>query len=154
MTNSTSGLQSKRPLINVKLRTRYGLPCEVTWLNVGWHENGNTLSKWLPLQFCVISPKWLLLQFCVMEGHVEDMCGAPECPQRQGPARVGFWSSRSEKWKTKAFTLFRGVQSEKKMLSLFFEKCKVKKNAFTLFREVKNEIKMLRYWEVKILENF
>ena len=71
----------------------------------------------------------------------------------QGPARVGFWSSRSEN----------------KKLSLFFEKCKVKKkcfhsfsrsakwnqNAFTLFREVKSEIKMLRDRdrEVKILEN-
>ena len=63
----------------------------------------------------------------------------------------------------------REVKSEKKKLSLFFEKCKVKKicfhsfsrsakwkkNAFTLFREVKSEIKMLRERdrEVKILEN-
>ena len=39
------------------------------------------------------------------------------------------------------------------MLSLFFEKCKVKKNAFTLFREVNSEIKMLRDREVKILNN-
>ena len=52
----------------------------------------------------------------------------------------------------------REVKSENKKLSLFFEKCKVKKkcfhsfsrsakwnqNAFTLFREVKSEIKMLR----------
>ena len=83
--------------------------------------------------------------------------------------RVGLRSSRSEKWKNEAFTLFREVQSEKNMLSLFFEKCKVKKkcfhsfsrsakwnqNAFTLFREVKSEIKMLRDRdrEVKILEN-
>ena len=37
----------------------------------------------------------------------------------------------------------REVKSENKKLSLFFEKCKVKKNAFTLFREVKSEIKML-----------
>ena len=51
----------------------------------------------------------------------------------QGPARVGFWSSRSEKWKRKAFTLFREVQSEKKMLSLFFEKCKVKNKCFHSF---------------------
>ena len=51
----------------------------------------------------------------------------------QGPARVGFWSSRSEKWKQKAFTLFREVQSEKKMLSLFFEKCKVKSKCFHSF---------------------
>ena len=49
----------------------------------------------------------------------------------------------------------REVKSENKKLSLFFEKCKVKKNAFTLFREVKSEIKMLRDRdrEVKILEN-
>ena len=63
----------------------------------------------------------------------------------------------------------REVKSEIKKLSLFFEKCKVKKkcfhsfsrsakwnqNAFTLFREVKSEIKMLRDRdrEVKILEN-
>ena len=57
----------------------------------------------------------------------------------QGPARVGFWSSRSEKWKLRAFTLFREVQSEK--------------NAFTLFREVQSEIKMLSLffekWKVK-----
>ena len=48
----------------------------------------------------------------------------------------------------------REVKSENKKLSLFFEKCKVKKNAFTLFREVKSEIKMLREQdrEVKILE--
>ena len=41
------------------------------------------------------------------------------------------------------------------MLSLFFEKCKVKKNTFTLFREVKSEIKVLRDrdQEVEILEN-
>ena len=60
------------------------------------------------------------------------------------------------------------MKSENKKLSLFFEKCKVKKNAFilfrevqseknalTLFREVKSEIKMLRDRdrEVKILEN-
>ena len=86
----------------------------------------------------------------------------------QGPARVGFWSSRSEKWKKEAVTLYWEVQSENKMLSLFFEKCKVKKkcfhsfsrsakwktNAFTLFREVKSEIKMLwdRDLEVKILK--
>ena len=37
----------------------------------------------------------------------------------------------------------REVKSENKKLSLFFEKCKVKKNAFTLFREVQSEIKML-----------
>ena len=48
----------------------------------------------------------------------------------QGPARVGFWSSRSEKWKQKAFTLFWEVQSEKK-------------NVFTLFWEVQSENKML-----------
>ena len=63
----------------------------------------------------------------------------------------------------------REVKSENTKLSLFFEKCKVKKkcfhsfsrsakwnqNAFTLFREVKSEIKMLRDRdrEVKILEN-
>ena len=51
----------------------------------------------------------------------------------QGPARVGFRSSRSEKWKRQAFTLFREVQSEKKMLSLFFEKCKVKNKCFHSF---------------------
>ena len=33
----------------------------------------------------------------------------------------------------------RGVKSENKKLSLFFEKCKVKKNVFTLFREVQSE---------------
>ena len=38
--------------------------------------------------------------------------------------------SRSEKWKKKAFTLFREVQSENKMLSLFFEKWKVKLKCF------------------------
>ena len=37
----------------------------------------------------------------------------------------------------------REVKSENKKLSLFFDKCKVKKNAFTLFREVQSEIKML-----------
>ena len=60
----------------------------------------------------------------------------------------------------------REVKSENKKLSLFFEKCKMKKNAFTLFREVqseknaftpfrevKSEIKILRDREVKILEN-
>ena len=47
-----------------------------------------------------------------------------ERPPFQGPARVGFWSLRSEKWK----------------------------KAFTLFRKVKSEIKMLRDREVKILE--
>ena len=51
---------------------------------------------------------------------------------KQGPARVGFWSSRSEKWIQKAFTLFREVQSEKKMLSLFFEKWKVKSKCFEI----------------------
>ena len=35
----------------------------------------------------------------------------------------------------------REVKSEKEKLSLFFEKCKVKKNAFTLFREVQSEKK-------------
>ena len=35
----------------------------------------------------------------------------------------------------------REVKSENKELSLFFEKCKVKKNAFTLFREVQSEKK-------------
>ena len=61
--------------------------------------------------------------------------------KKHAPARVGLESSRSEKWKIKAFTLFREVQSEK--------------NAFTLFREVKSEIKMLRDRdrEVKILQN-
>ena len=34
--------------------------------------------------------------------------------------------SRSEKWKKNAFTLFREVQSENKMLSLYFQKWKVK----------------------------
>ena len=47
----------------------------------------------------------------------------------------------------------REVKSENKKLSLFFEKCKVKKNAFTLFREVQSEIKMLSLffekWKVK-----
>ena len=49
----------------------------------------------------------------------------------------------------------REVKSENKKLSLFFEKCRVKKNAFTLFREVQSEIKILRDRdrEVKILEN-
>ena len=47
----------------------------------------------------------------------------------------------------------REVKSENKKLSLFFEKCKVKKKAITLFQEVKSEIKMLRDREVKILEN-
>ena len=42
-------------------------------------------------------------------------------------------SSRDEKWKRKAFTLFREVQSEKKMLSLFFEKWKVKIKCFHSF---------------------
>ena len=51
----------------------------------------------------------------------------------QAPARVGLRSSRSEKWKKEAFTLFREVQSEKNMLSLFFEKCKVKKICFHSF---------------------
>ena len=37
----------------------------------------------------------------------------------------------------------REVKSENKKLSLFFDKCKVKKNAFTLFQEVQSEIKML-----------
>jgi len=37
----------------------------------------------------------------------------------------------------------REVKSEKEKLSLFFEKCKVKKNAFTLFREVQSEKQML-----------
>ena len=60
------------------------------------------------------------------------------------------------------------VAKDFKKLSLYFEKCKVKKNAFTLFREVqsekksftlfqdvKSEIKMLRDRdrEMKILEN-
>ena len=73
----------------------------------------------------------------------------------QGQARVGFWSSRSEKWKRKAFTLFREVQSEKKCFHSFSRSAKWKTNAFTLFREVKSEIKMLRDRdrEVKILEN-
>ena len=48
----------------------------------------------------------------------------------QAPARVGLRSSRSEKWKNEAFTLFREVQSEKNMLSLFFEKWKVKSKCF------------------------
>ena len=51
----------------------------------------------------------------------------------QAPARVGLRSSRSEKWKKEAFTLFREVQSEKNMLSLFFEKCKVKNKCFHSF---------------------
>ena len=51
----------------------------------------------------------------------------------QAPARVGLRSSRSEKWKNEAFTLFREVQSEKNMLSLFFEKCKVKNKCFHSF---------------------
>ena len=37
----------------------------------------------------------------------------------------------------------REVKSENKKLSLFFEKCKVKKNTFTLFREVQSEKKVL-----------
>ena len=36
-----------------------------------------------------------------------------KCTMRQAPARVGLGSSRSEKWKIKAFTLLREVQSEK-----------------------------------------
>ena len=51
----------------------------------------------------------------------------------QAPARVGLRSSRSEKWKKEAFTLFREVQSEKNMPSLFFEKCKVKNKCFHSF---------------------
>ena len=38
--------------------------------------------------------------------------------------------SRSAKWKKNAFTLFREVQSEKQMLSLFFKKWKVKSKCF------------------------
>ena len=50
-------------------------------------------------------------------------------------ARVGLRSSRNEKWKIKAFTLFGEVQSErslkwKKMLSLFLEKWNVKSKYF------------------------
>ena len=40
--------------------------------------------------------------------------------------------SRSAKWKKNAFTLFREVQSENKMLSLFFEKWKVKSKCFEI----------------------
>ena len=53
----------------------------------------------------------------------------------------------------------REVKSEKKMLLLFFEKCKVKKRAFTLFREVQSEKKMLSLFcreaksEIKMLRN-
>ena len=53
----------------------------------------------------------------------------------------------------KGFFEVQELKSEKEKLSLFFEKCKVKKNAFTLFREVKSEIKMLRDREVKFLKN-
>ena len=63
---------------------------------------------------------------------------------------VKFWCRDQREW---VFEVGE-VKSENKKLSLFFEKCKVKKNAFTLFREVQSEIKMLRDRdrEVKILE--
>ena len=87
------------------------------------------------------------------------MAVVPSERQRRRRRTAGPGTSESgflkfEKWKQKAFTLFREVQSEIKMLSLSFEKCKVKKNAFTFFREMKSEIKMLRDRdrEVKILE--
>ena len=60
---------------------------------------------------------------------------------RSGPARVGLKSPRSEKWKNifsllsekwkvnfLAFTFFREVQSEKILISLFFEKWMWKEN--------------------------
>ena len=40
--------------------------------------------------------------------------------------------SRSAKWKKNTFTLFREVQSEIKMLSLFFKKWKVKSKCFEI----------------------
>ena len=61
----------------------------------------------------------------------------------QVPGPSESWSAKFEKWKKEAFTLFREVQSEKicfhsfsrsakwkKMLSLFFEKWKVKSKCF------------------------
>ena len=48
--------------------------------------------------------------------------------------------SRSAKWKKNAFTLFREVQSEIKMLSLFFEKWKVKSKCF--------EIEKWKFWRI------
>ena len=77
----------------------------------------------------------------------------PSSDKDQGPARVGFWSSRSEKWQQKTFTLLREVQSEKKCFHSFSRSAKWNQNVFTLFGEVKSEIKMLRDREVKILEN-
>ena len=54
------------------------------------------------------------------------------------------WISRSGSRDQREWVFeVREVKSENKKLSLFFEKCKVKKNAFTLFREVQSEIKML-----------
>ena len=51
--------------------------------------------------------------------------------------KAGFLSRDQREW---VFDV-QEVKSEIKKLSLFYEKCKVKKNAFTLFREVQNEKK-------------
>ena len=64
-------------------------------------------------------------------------------PLRTGTSESGFLKFEKWKVKIKSFHSFSRSAKWKKMLSLFFEKCKVKKNAFTLFREVKSEIRML-----------
>ena len=55
------------------------------------------------------------------------------------------WISRSGSRDQREWVFeVREVKSENKKLSLFFEKCKVKKkNVFNLFREVQSEKKML-----------
>ena len=58
----------------------------------------------------------------------------------QCPARVDIESLRSERWKEKSDSLFRGVKSE---------------NLSHPFREAKSEMKMPRYWDegVRFFEN-
>ena len=65
------------------------------------------------------------------------------------------WVFEVREVKNKSFHSFSRSAKWKKMLSLFFREVQSEKNAFTLFREVKSEIKMLRDRdrEVKVLEN-
>ena len=70
-----------------------------------------------------------------------------------GPSESGF--KEFEKWKKYAFTFIQEVKSEKFWLSLFFEKCKVKRFCFHSFSRSESEMKMTRDRdEVKFLESF
>ena len=108
-----------------------------SYWNIFWKWNWNwCLQLLLPSDY----PSFCQHPLPVPEGcDCEPALTVKTTTRQAGTSESGFWSSRSEKWKRKAFTLFQEAQSEK--------------NTFTLFREVKSEKKMLSLffekWKVK-----